>query len=64
MMIQTSMNEKPRGQSGQYRRKNVRDVSGILLLDKPIGMTSNRALQQIKHMYGARKAATRAASTR
>lgn len=56
MMIQTSMNEKSRGQSGQYRRKNVRDVSGILLLDKPIGMTSNRALQQIKHMYGARKA--------
>jgi tRNA pseudouridine55 synthase len=50
------MNEVPRGQSGQFRRKNVRDVNGILLLDKPKGMTSNRALQKIKHLYGARKA--------
>ena len=55
-MIQTSMNEESRGQSGQFRRKNVRDVNGILLLDKPMGMTSNRALQKIKHLYGARKA--------
>ena len=56
MMILTSMNEERREQSGQFRRKNVRDVNGILLLDKPIGMTSNRALQKIKHLYGARKA--------
>jgi len=55
-MIPTSMNDKPHGQSGQFRRKNVRDVNGILLLDKPIGMTSNRALQNVKHIYEARKA--------
>ncbi|TDJ43419.1 MAG: tRNA pseudouridine(55) synthase TruB [Gammaproteobacteria bacterium] len=53
------MNEKSRGQSGhsgQYRRKNVRDVNGILILDKPVGMTSNRVLQKVKNIYGARKA--------
>jgi tRNA pseudouridine55 synthase len=33
-----------------------RDVRGILLLDKPRGITSNRALQRVKRMYGAAKA--------
>jgi len=33
-----------------------RHVDGILLLDKPIGMTSNRALQTVRHLYCARKA--------
>lgn len=38
------------------RRKKGRDVTGVLLLDKPLGMTSNEALQQVKRLYGARKA--------
>ncbi len=33
-----------------------RAVDGILLLDKPEGMTSNAALQTVKNLYGARKA--------
>lgn len=33
-----------------------RPVSGILLLDKPCGISSNRALQQVKHLYQADKA--------
>lgn len=33
-----------------------RTVDGILLLDKPTGITSNRALQIAKRMYRARKA--------
>jgi len=33
-----------------------RDVRGILLLDKPRGLTSNRALQRVKRLYGAAKA--------
>jgi tRNA pseudouridine55 synthase len=33
-----------------------RDVRGILLLDKPRGVTSNRALQHVKRLYGAAKA--------
>jgi tRNA pseudouridine55 synthase len=33
-----------------------RDVNGILLLDKPIGMTSNQALQEAKRIFRARKA--------
>ncbi|HTM64675.1 MAG TPA: tRNA pseudouridine(55) synthase TruB [Gammaproteobacteria bacterium] len=34
-------------------RKNV---NGILLLDKPLGITSNGALQRIKHLFHAKKA--------
>jgi len=33
-----------------------RDVSGVLLLDKPVGITSNAALQQSKRLYRAAKA--------
>ncbi len=33
-----------------------RNVHGVLLLDKPIGLTSNRALQVAKRLYNARKA--------
>ena len=35
---------------------NLRRVNGILLLDKPAGMTSNAALQTVKKLYAARKA--------
>lgn len=37
-------------------RRPRRDVDGILLLDKPEGMSSNRALQQVKALFNARKA--------
>jgi tRNA pseudouridine55 synthase len=37
-------------------REPPRDVRGILLLDKPRGMTSNRALQRVKRIYRAAKA--------
>ncbi|TGG94118.1 tRNA pseudouridine(55) synthase TruB [Natronospirillum operosum] len=36
-------------------RKKI-DLHGVLLVDKPAGMTSNRVLQQLKHHLGARKA--------
>ena len=38
------------------RRARGRDVNGILLLDKPVGITSNEALQQVKRLYFASKA--------
>jgi tRNA pseudouridine55 synthase len=38
------------------RRRRGRPLDGILILDKPAGMTSNRALQQVKFLYGAAKA--------
>ena len=39
------------------RRKNKgRDVSGVLLLDKPQGCSSNHILQQVKRLFGAAKA--------
>lgn len=33
-----------------------RDVHGVLLLDKPLGLTSNDALQRVKRLYLAKKA--------
>lgn len=32
------------------------DIHGILLLDKPTGITSNRALQKVKQLFNAKKA--------
>lgn len=45
------MNKSMRGQSTLARQ-----VHGILLLDKPPGITSNQALQQAKRLFHARKA--------
>ena len=38
------------------RRRKGRVVSGVLLLDKPAGITSNKALQEVKHLFRAAKA--------
>lgn len=38
------------------KRNRGRDVHGILLLDKPLGLSSNQALQRVKWLYGASKA--------
>src|SRR3569623_2114540 len=37
-------------------RRKFRNVNGILLLDKPVGVTSNGALQTVKRLFQARKA--------
>lgn len=42
-------------QTLQYKRIK-RDVNGVLLLDKPIGLSSNQALQKVKWLYQAAKA--------
>ncbi len=38
------------------RRRKGRPINGILVLDKPPGISSNRALQAVKHLYFAAKA--------
>jgi tRNA pseudouridine55 synthase len=38
------------------RRKSGQNVHGIVLLDKPVGITSNRALQKVRGIFQARKA--------
>jgi tRNA pseudouridine55 synthase len=38
------------------RHRHGRNLDGILLLDKPLGMTSNEALQRVKRLYNAAKA--------
>ncbi len=37
-------------------KKRGRDLHGLLVLDKPIGLSSNRALQQVKRLFDAKKA--------
>jgi tRNA pseudouridine55 synthase len=39
----------------QFKRIK-RPLDGVLLLDKPVGLSSNQALQQAKHLYQAAKA--------
>ena len=34
----------------------MRQIDGVLLLDKPLGLSSNQALQKAKRLYGAAKA--------
>lgn len=38
------------------RRKSGRNVHGIILLDKRLGVSSNRALQEVKRLFNANKA--------
>src|SRR5210317_1676557 len=38
------------------RRKHGLDIHGVILLDKPAGISSNRALQKVREMFKARKA--------
>jgi tRNA pseudouridine55 synthase len=38
------------------RRKSGRNIHGIVLLDKPAGLSSNRALQKVRRLFDARKA--------
>ena len=38
------------------KRKSGRDLHGILLLDKRLGVSSNRALQEVKRLMDANKA--------
>lgn len=38
------------------RRRVGRDIDGILLLDKPLNLTSNEALQRVKRLFQANKA--------
>lgn len=39
-------------------KKNLKynEINGILLIDKPLGITSNKALQNVKHLFKAKKA--------
>lgn len=37
-------------------RRRGRDIHGVLLLDKPQGMSSNDVLQKVKRIYNANRA--------
>jgi tRNA pseudouridine55 synthase len=37
------------------RRRHGRDLTGIILLDKPVGLGSTQALQRVKNLFQARK---------
>ncbi|AWN17592.1 tRNA pseudouridine synthase B [Salinisphaera sp. LB1] len=38
------------------RRNKGRDIDGVILLDKPLGVSSNQALQRVRRAFDARKA--------
>ena len=38
------------------KKKQRRNISGVLLLDKPLGLSSNTALQKVKRLFNASKA--------
>jgi len=38
------------------KRKSGRNVHGLVLLDKRLGVSSNRALQEVRHLFNANKA--------
>lgn len=40
---------------GRRRRSRGRDVNGVIALDKPIGMSSNDAVQRVKRLFSAKK---------
>lgn len=40
----------------EKKKTNFQAINGILLLDKPIGLSSNKALQKVKHLFNAKKA--------
>jgi tRNA pseudouridine55 synthase len=40
---------------GSSKPAGFRDVDGILLLNKPLGITSNKALQMARHLFKANK---------
>jgi len=42
--------------AGRSRSREYRDIDGIVLLDKPLGLSSNQALQQVRKLFNARKA--------
>ena len=44
------------GRAGSASRIPLRDVDGIVLLDKPEGLSSNAALQRVRRAFRARKA--------
>ena len=41
---------------GARKPKGFRDIDGILLLDKPKGISSNQALQKVRYLFKANKA--------
>ncbi len=38
------------------RKRKGRQINGILILDKPVGISSNQALQKVKRLFNANKA--------
>lgn len=38
------------------KNKSGRDLHGLLVLDKPLGLSSNHALQRVKYLFNAKKA--------
>jgi tRNA pseudouridine55 synthase len=57
MRLRRTTSPTPKKTDFQVQFKRIkRPVDGVLLLDKPVGLSSNQALQQAKRLYTAAKA--------
>ncbi len=54
--MRREMRRKSMAKTEQLPRRPRRAISGVLVLDKPTGMTSNAALQRVKWLFRAEKA--------
>src|SRR5688572_25128611 len=54
-MASTTLRTIPSGSTGMPEAHRA-PVCGIVLLDKPAGLSSNAALQRVRHLFRARKA--------
>lgn len=55
-MLNLQKNNKSSPQQPVLKRSLRRSLDGVLILDKPKGMSSNAALQVVKRLFGAEKA--------
>ena len=55
-LISTNLKPRPKVKKTQYKGPARRPVHGVFLLDKPLGLSSNQALQKVKWLFQAEKA--------
>jgi len=60
-VMRTRMNDRADGETGPGEKRHQRrvpwqDIHGIVIVDKPVGLSSNAVLQRVRRVYRARKA--------
>lgn len=56
LRLKSLINSRCRHRAAGQGSCSLRELNGLLLLDKPAGVTSNGVLQQVRKLFGAKKA--------